>query len=165
MSINKTYLISLTTLKADYPFDENIEDKYVLPNIIKCQDLIIRPLLGEIKWNEIITQIDADSVSVKNEELIKEYIQPIIAYYVMSEITYSTAYKIKNAGLEDANNSYRFNELVKIANKYLVDSDHYQSRLKEWMILYGGLVVDCRFKYKHGLYLGQGTNINYDNLP
>lgn len=164
MAINKIYLISLTTLKADYPIDNNIEDKYILSNIIKCQDLVIKPLLGVDKWNEIITQIDTNSVSDKNEELIKEYIQQIIAYYVMSEVVYTTAYKLKNEGVENGDSS-KFNELVKIANKYLIDSDHYQSRLKEWMVLYGGLVVDCRFKYKHGLYLGQGVDINYDNLP
>lgn len=161
----KTYLISLETLKNDYPLDDNLEDKYILPNITKCQDFIIRTLLGEVKWKEIIEEIDNDNVSTQNEELIKEYIQPIIAYYVMSEITYTTAYKLKNAGLEDANNAYRFSELVKIANKYLIDSDQYQSRLKQWMLLYGGLVPDVLFTYKHGLYLGDSCSIDYDNLP
>jgi hypothetical protein len=164
ITTNNIYLISLTTLKRDYPIDNNLEDKYLIPNIKKGQDLIIRPLLGEIKWSELMTQIANDTVSVSNEELINEYIAPCLAYYVMSEVTYNTAYKIKNEGIEDGDSS-KFNELVKIANKYLIDSDHYQSRLKEWMILYGGLVIDHRFKYKHGLYLGQGTNINYDNLP
>lgn len=162
---NKTYLISLTTLKNDYPIDDNLEDKYILPNVIKCQDFIIRPLLGEPKWLELIAQIDGDTVSNENDELIKEYIQPIIAYYVMSEVTYSTAYKLKNQGLEDANNASRFGELVKIANKYLIDSDQYQSRLKQWMVLYGGMAPDCKFTYKHGLYLGQSTGIDYNNLP
>ena len=164
MAANKTYLISLTTLKSDYPIDDNIEDKYILSNIIKCQDLIIRPLLGITKWNELILQIDDDSVSDVNNELIKEYLQPIIAYYVMSEVVYTTAYKIKNEGLQEGDSS-RFNELVKIANKYLVDSDHYQSRLKEWMVLYGGLTIDCRFRYKHNIYLGGNDSINCDNLP
>jgi hypothetical protein len=164
MDANKIYLISLTTLKNDYPFDDNLEDKYILPNIIKCQDFIIRPLVGEAKWKEIIDQITDDNVSTQNEELIKEYIQPVIAYYVMSEISYTTAYKLKNAGIEDSN-AYRFNELLKIANKYLIDSDQYQSRLRQWMILYGGLVQDPLFRYKHGLYLGTSDDIDYDNLP
>jgi len=163
MATRKTYLISLTTLKEDYSVDWNIEDKYILPNIIKCQDLIIRPLLGEVKWLEIITQIDSETVSPENEILIKDYIQPVIAYYTLSESIYSTAYKFKNEGIADGDSS-KFNELVKISNKYLIDSDHYQSRLKEWMILYGGLTIDCRFTYKHGLNLGSTVSIDYNNL-
>jgi hypothetical protein len=162
--MNKIYLISLETLKSQYPIDDNLADKYILPNVVKCQDFIIKPLLGIPKWSEIMTQIANNTVTPKNDELIKEYIAPVIAYYVMSELTYTTAYKLKNEGLEDANNANRFNELVKIANKYLVDSQHYESILKEWMILYGGLVIDCKYQQKGGFFLGR-RNINYDNLP
>jgi hypothetical protein len=163
--MTKTYLISITTLKTTYGFDDNIEDKYILPNILKCQDFIIRPLLGEIKWAEIISQVADNNVSVKNEELLKEYIQPVIAYYVRSEVVYDTAYKVKNAGVEDPASTSRFNELVRIANKYLTDSNHYQSLLKNWMLLYGGLVPDCKFEYKSGLFLGSSHKRDYDNLP
>lgn len=162
---NKTYLISLTTLKEQYGFDDNIEDKYILPQILKCQDFIIRPLLGEVKWAEIVSQIETNTVSVKNEELLKEYIQPVIAYYVRSEVVYDTAYKVKNAGIEDPSSVNRFNELVKIANKYLVDSNQYQSRLRNWMCLYGGLVVDSQYEYKCNLFLGSSFKRDYDNLP
>ena len=162
---NKIYLISLTTLKNDYPIDNNLEDKFILPNVTKCQDFIIRPLLGEVKWAEVIAQIEAVTVTPANEVLIKEYLQPIIAYYTMSEVIYNTAYKLKNKGTEDSDNQYKFDELVKLSKKYLIDSDQYQSRLKEWMCLYGGLVPDARYRYKSSIYLGLDNDIDYDNLP
>lgn len=159
------YLISITTLKEEYGFDDNIEDRYILPNIQKCQNLIIRPLLGEDKWKEIIKQINEDTVSELNDELIKEYISPIIAYYVMSESIYNTAYKLKNTGLEDSDNSNRFNELVRLSKKYLIDSDAFQSRLKQWMCLYTPLTVDPLYRYKCPIYLGNDNGIDYNNLP
>lgn len=164
MAINKTYLISLQTLKADYPIDENLDDKYIKPQILKCQDIIVRPLLGDDKWDEIINQIDNNSVSTDNDILIKDYIQPLIAYYVMSEVVYATAYKLKNEGIADPN-SDRFNELVKISKKYLIDSDSYQSRLKQYMCLKTNLTVDPLYRYKSGIYLGDYSSINYDNMP
>ena len=168
VTTKKTYLINLETLKNDYTFDDNISDKYVKPNIIKCQDFIIRPLLGEIKWAEIILEIENKNISTLNDELIKDYLQPIIAYYVMSEVVYATAYKLKNEGVDGVDEksfASRFNELVRISKKYLIDSEQYQSRLKQWMRLYTPLVPDALYKYKCPIYLGGAFTIDYDNLP
>ena len=165
MSTVKTYLISLETLKSDYPIDANLDDQYIKPNIIKCQDLIIRPLLGEVLWAQVIKEIKDGTITELHQELIKEYLQPIIAYYVMSEVIYNTAYKLKNQGTQDSDNDSRFDELVRLSKKYLIDSDAYQSRLKQWMQLYTPITVDCRYRYKNSIYLGTGTGINYDELP
>lgn len=150
-------LISLETLKREYTIDDNIEDKYVLPNIKKCQDFIIEPLLGDEKYNEIISQITNNNVSSDNDILIKKYIQPVIAYYVLSEIVYNTAYKMKNAGLTEPNTE-RFNELVRISKKYLTDSDHYQQLLREYMCD-ENIPVDAEYRYKQSIYLGPGYSL------
>ena len=130
----KILLVSLTTLKQEYLIDDNIDDKYLLSNIIKGQDFIVHPLLGDAKWLEITTQIDTDTVSEANATLIKDFIQPLLGYYVMSEVVYATAYKLKNAPEYQTNpNSDRFNELVRISKKYLIDSQHYEQILREYM--------------------------------
>lgn len=157
------YLVSLKTLKEYYGFDENLEDAYILPNIKKCQDVIIRPLLGETLWAEIIAEIKASTVSILHDELIKEYLEPVIAYYVKSELVYNTAYKLKNKGTEDDSNSERFNELVRLSKKYLIDSDQYQSRLKQWMCLYTNIPQDPLYQYKTNLYLGNLDAYDYHN--
>lgn len=145
-------LISLETLKREYLIDDNMEDKYILSNIKKCQDFIIEPLLGDDKFEEIIDQITNNTVTVANDLLIKKYIQPVIAYYVMSEIVYSTAYKMKNQGLTEPNTE-RFNELVRISRKYLSDSDQYQQLLKDYMCD-SNITIDSEYRYKQSLYLG-----------
>lgn len=161
-------LISLETLKREYVIDDNLEDKYILSNIKKCQDFIIEPLLGDDKFNEIVDQITNNTVTVDNDNLIKKYIQPVIAYYVMSEVVYSTAYKMKNAGLTEPNTE-RFNELVRISKKYLNDSDHYQQLLKDYMCD-ENIPIDAEYRYKQSLYLGTSmygtrTYKSENNLP
>ena len=143
-------MISIKTLKDEYLIDDNLSDKYILPVIRKGQDFIIRPLLGETIYRDIIEQIESGSLTGANEHILNK-IEPILAYYVMSEVVYSTAYKLKNQGLEESADSNRFNELVRISKKYLLDSQHYQSLLKEF-------ITPCSKKgtniYKTGLYIG-----------
>lgn len=116
-------------MKDSYLIDDNLEDRYLISNIQKCQDFIIQPILGKSKYAEIIEEISLGNLSTDNKYLLDK-IEPVIAYYVMSEVVYSTAYKFKNKGLEEGSDSNRFNELVKISKKYLIDSQHYQQLLE-----------------------------------
>lgn len=125
-------LISIKTLKEEYLVDENMDDKYLLSIIKKSQDFIIQPLLGITKLDELLDQVDNNTVTDDNATLIKEYIQPVIAYYVLSEIVFSTAYKMKNQGVVDGD-QYKFNELVSVANHYLKDSQHYEQLLRDYL--------------------------------
>lgn len=143
-------MISIKTLKDSYLIDDNLSDKYILPVIKKGQDFIIRPLLGEKLYSQIIEEIENNNLTEYSEDILNK-IEPILAYYVMSEVVYSTAYKLKNEGLESNDSSNRFDELVRISKKYLLDSQHYESLLKDF-------ISPCTEKgvniYKSGLYLG-----------
>lgn len=145
-----TLMISIKTLKDTYLIDDNLSDKYILPVIKKGQDFIINPLLGKTVYDTIINEIETDNLS-DDSKIILNKIEPILAYYVMSEVIYSTAYKLKNQGLEENVDSNRFNELVRISKKYLLDSQHYESLLKDF-------ISPCTKKgtsiYKSGLYIG-----------
>ena len=142
-------MISIKTLKDSYLIDDNLSDKYILPVIKKGQDFIIRPILGEKLYSQIIEEIENGILTEDSEDILNK-IEPILAYYVMSEVVYSTAYKLKNEGLENNDSSNRFDELVRISKKYLLDSQHYENLLKDF------IKVPCDKKniYKSGLYLG-----------
>lgn len=122
--------ISIKTLKESYLIDNNLEDKYITPNIKKGQDFIIRPIIGDYKFKQLKDEITNHGVTPYNDKLIKEYIEPALAYYVMSEILFATAYKFKNSGLEGEN---KFEELIRISRKYLQDSETYQGILKDFL--------------------------------
>lgn len=145
-------LTSIKTLKERYLFDDNLEDAYIIPNIVKAQDFVIKPLIGAQKYAELLEQIEQDNVTADNEYLI-DMIEPVIAYFVASEVVYSVAYKLKNKGMEDGADSSRFSELVSISKKYLMDSQHYAQILGKYF------ERSCASEkpngvYKTGLYLG-----------
>lgn len=143
-------LVSIKTLKDKYLIDDNLEDKYLISNISKAQDFVVAPLIGK-KFTEIKEQIENDSLTDDNKYLLDK-IEPVIAYYVMSEVVYSTAYKFKNKGLEDTNNASKFSELVAISKKYLMDSQHYAQILGDY---FSTSCTSATSKvYKSGLYLG-----------
>lgn len=149
-----TLMISIKTLKDRYLIDNNLEDKYIISNIVKAQDFIIQPILGRDKFTEVMVEIESGNLSEDNKYLLDK-IEPVIAYYVMSEVVYSTAYKFKNKGLEEGSDSNRFSELVKISKKYLIDSQHYQQLLEGYFERNN----DCSSKsstsvYKTGIFIG-----------
>lgn len=134
--MTKTVLmISLKTLKDEYLIDDNLDDKYIIPVITKGQLFIVKPLLGNLKYDKLINDIYNNTTSSDDEILIKDYIQPVIAYYCLSEVVYSTAYKIKN-NPDYQNNpsaSERFNELIRVSKHYLNDSNHFEQILRDYI--------------------------------
>lgn len=118
-----TNLISIKTLKTNYLFDQNLDDKFILSNIVKVQDFKIKPIITEAVFDELIDRIDNDLLDDDDIALL-EKIEPCIAYYVMSEAAYASTYKLKNYGLDQPNTD-RFAELIKVAQRYEKDGDRY----------------------------------------
>jgi len=159
-----TTFISMERLKSvEFGFDNNIEQAYVIPNIIKGQKFLIKPLLGDVKYNEMLDYVERLKIGSninpganKNPEfdmLIDDYIAPALAYYVKSEIVFNTAYKMKNSDKEGSGD--RFKELVNISKKYLSDCDAFLNMLKEYMCD-NGIPQDEPLKIKGcGVFLGR----------
>lgn len=157
--------ISVETLKIEYLIDDNLDEKYLLSNIKKAQDFSIRPLIGDELYNEIELQIKDNSLTDKNKDLLIKYIEPIIAYYVMSEVVYSTAYKLKNQGLsgDEKSDQYRFSELVKISTKYLNDSRNYEELFKLEMCE-TGLPIGEDYEFKSPFHFGLNNTCGYNTI-
>lgn len=145
-------MISIKTLKDNYTVDDNLDDKYLISNIQKGMDFVVKPTIGDKLHDEILIQINNGNLSESNKAILNQ-IEPVLAYFVLSEVVYSTAYKLKNKGLEDGSDSGRFDELVRVSKKYLNDSQHYQKLLQK------DLEKNCsnsnnKSTYKTGLFLG-----------
>jgi hypothetical protein len=151
--MNIILFASPESLKEFYLFDDNLEEGYIVPNIKKCMDFIIRPLMGKTLYDELYEQVNTDTVTEQNQTILNDYIEPIIGWYVQSEIVYSTAYKLKNEGLESGTD--KFNELVRISKKYLYDSQQYQTIFKEYMCDNSLSISPEKDTYKYGIYLGR----------
>jgi len=148
-------LISPSILKLEYNVDANIEDAYLISNIVKGEDFIIKKILSTDKYNELISQITNNTVTEANDLLIKQYIRPCLAYYVFSEVVYSTAYKMKNNPdyQNNPSSSERFDELVRVSKHYLNDSKQYEELLKEYMCD-NNLIKNAEYNFKCSLHLG-----------
>ena len=159
-----TFLISLTRLKDFYLIDENLSDKYIISNIQKIQDFVIKPLIGEDKYNEIISEIENNNVSDINTTML-DYIEPIIAYGVMSEVLYST-YKLKNSMIDEPNSS-RYDEITQLSKKYKNDSEHYATILEDWICDNGIVLYETNNSvnvFNQGIYLGKRGQKYSDRL-
>jgi hypothetical protein len=106
-------------------------------------------------------EISGNTLTPQNKLMIEEFIQPMIAYGVLAEIQYTTAYKIKNEGIgngDDKSAQYRFKEIIQLSTKYEQDAKQYENLLLKYMID-NGLVIDCRYQYKSTVYFpDQATN-------
>lgn len=116
-------LTSLSTLKTNYLFDQNLDDKFLISNIIKIQDFTIIPIITEITYNELVSGITQNNLTNEQKTLLN-YIEPVIAWYLMSEVSWATVYKMKNRGIETGDMT-RIDELIKLSQKYGKDGDHY----------------------------------------
>ena len=151
-------LISIKTLNEKYGVDANVEDNYILPSIQKCQDILIYKILCKDKFNQLIQDVANDTVNAEDEILIKDYIQPVIAYYVKAEIVQSTTYTMKNIGLDGVEKA-TFDELIRLSKKYMIDSEAYQQRLRDYLCDTGEY-QGPRNTFKNNLFLGN-TNCFY----
>lgn len=147
----------------EYGFDSNTDQAYIIPNIYKCQRFVIRPVLGDDFYNQLLKYVeDVKSEIIQQDDelnlLINEYIQPVIAYYVRSEILFSTAYKMKNTSTD---NSDKFNELIKISKKYLNDSEGFLELLKKYMCE-KSYIIGEDYKFRSSIFLGDTSYMDKD---
>lgn len=130
------YMTNVENLKKIYAIDSNLEDSYILPIILKCQDLIIQPLFCSTDYDKIIEEISTDTVTPQTANILK-YIEPIIAQYVLAESIYSTAFKSKNNPDYQENSKSLYTEINYLNGKYMADVKQYTTKLYKYLCKIG----------------------------
>ena len=130
------YMTNVENLKKIYAIDSNLEDSYILPIILKCQDLIIQPLFCSTDYDKIIEEISTDTVTPQTANILK-YIEPIIAQYVLAESIYSTAFKSKNNPDYQENAKALYTEINYLNGKYMADVKQYTTKLYKYLCKIG----------------------------
>jgi hypothetical protein len=129
------YLASVERLKELYTIDSNLEDGYILPIIIKCQDLVLKPIFCKKDWDNIIKEVKEDTFTGNTEEILR-YFEPIIAHYILAESIYAIAFKNKNnPDYLDKNDIYK--EITYLNGKYMSDVKAYKNILIEYLCTIG----------------------------
>lgn len=129
--------ISEDYLKENTIINGNVDVKYLLPNLKMIEDVYIHPILGSDLYDQLKGQVTSANVSAVNVELIEEYIQPAMIYYLLSEIPYDMVFKWENKSIVKKNSEFsnpiELNEIEKIAQQKRKIADFYAERLTRYL--------------------------------
>ena len=169
-----TLFISENKLKENSFINENVDDKLIRATIIQVQDMQIHPILGTGLYNELKAQIQANTVTNLNRDLLQDYIQPVIIWWVMADGTIPLTYKFMNKSVVKKNSeisqSADLEELITVANNFKNKAEFYTKRLIKYLesnetiyplYLNPGNDVDTLHPYRSAYQTGM--NLDYDN--
>ena len=129
--------ISEEKLKQNSLINENVDAKIITPLLPMVQDMYIQPAIGSGLYNELISQINSNSLTTLNETLIINYIQPAIIWWIMTEAPISMTYKFRNKGVQTQNsensNPASIEDLISVADKYKYKAEWYTKRISNFL--------------------------------
>lgn len=168
-----TPLIDEPTLKSNSPITFNTDIETFVPYIHIAQYLYIEPILGELLYSELITQVAEQNISTANQALLVQLAMPLSFWTVYQALPFHWA-KIVNKGItiQDSENSNgidrqdlgQLREWIRsdanTLNQKLTD---YLTKCKENYPLFR-TETECgssnRSEYKTGFYFPKKINYN-----
>jgi hypothetical protein len=149
------YMIDVQWVKDNSPIDDNVDPKLLRNAMRTSQDGYIRDLIGSGLYDEILTQINASTLSANNQTLINQYIAPCLLHYIISEATVPMTFKFMNKSIStrtsDNSNPIDIDQLTTIANHYKNKAEYYANRLTAHLMEYSTT---------YPLYLNAGSGID-----
>lgn len=101
-----TFLIDIAELKNLTPIEQNVDDMLFTQTVLYCQDIYVQDICGTALYNQLLNQVDANTVTVLNKTLIDNYLQPAIRFYIMAEIIRPLAIRFTNVGVMQNNTAH-----------------------------------------------------------
>lgn len=130
-------LISIDRLKEFSVINENVDSKLIEPTIINVQELYLYDVLGKDLYNEIITQVNASSVTSLNQTLLNDYVEPYLINKVISEAVIDLNFKIRNKGIQtnssDNGQPVGLTELSQLQGKYNNLAEGYKTKIENFL--------------------------------
>ena len=80
-------IVSPAFVKENTLLHYNVDDGYLKPLIDSVQNTFIRPILGSALFDEVLSEIQAGTVSALNETLIKQYLRDALKWEVCHKYT------------------------------------------------------------------------------
>lgn len=131
-------LISEAYIKKYGTIEDNVDPKLISSTTIMVQDQQLQQILGTDLYNEICTQVIANTLSSLNRTLLVDYIQDFLACAIMAEGCMIFLYRFSNKGPVTSNSENDFpisqEQVSVIENKWYKRSDFYSRRLKEFLL-------------------------------
>lgn len=86
--------------------NSNLNDDKIRRHIIQTQNILVKPLLGEHMFNEIISQITNDNMTDANKVIMDNFIIYIMAYAVYRRIIIYDSVSVEESGSRTKNSLY-----------------------------------------------------------
>ena len=129
--------ISIEVLKDQSVINENVDSKLLQPTLIMVQDIYLKQVIGKELYAELITQVNAESVTALNTTLLTDYIQPYLINKVVSELVIDVNYKIKNkslmVGSSDNAQPLDSSGMSIVQTKYRLIAENYRVNLVDYL--------------------------------
>jgi hypothetical protein len=130
-------LIEAARLKEFSVISENLDNKLLEPTIITVQDLFLKDILGKDLYAEIISQVNANTVTALNQTLLNDYVEPYLINKVISESVIDLTFKLRNKAImttgSDNSQIASLTDLTKVQGQYNNRAEGYRKILVDFM--------------------------------
>jgi hypothetical protein len=137
MAITRTLIMNPTLVKELTQIDSNVDQKMLTNNIVKAQELYIRPILGSRLYAKILTDIDGDTLSGNYQTLVDNYVIPCLKEYICYVCAPEMVFKWRNKNIGtqggDNNSAITKEELDAIREMYKNDGEMYAKFLTDFI--------------------------------
>ncbi|WDF54663.1 DUF6712 family protein [Mucilaginibacter sp. KACC 22063] len=154
--MSQAYLINLTTIKQFEDLSANIKPERILGFIKKAQELDLKPLLGRVFYNSIITQLNAEgnvkddaSESIINlingcnytdkhqHQINYEGIIPTLVYFTLARFIEGDAVRYSASGPvlknHESSQALSWADTVKIAQQYRSIANAHANEVEKYL--------------------------------
>jgi len=168
--------ISETYLKDSSYIDENVDVKLLRNSILETQEMRIRGIVGTALYDELGTQITANTKTTLNNTLLDSYIKPALKYWVLLDSALILTFKVMNKSIvkrtAENTETIQVTDLDRLMNFFKDRAEYYSERITKYLIenessyplfTNPGDGIDTEYpkfnNYTQGLYLG--SDITY----
>lgn len=135
--MNKVKFISTTYLKENTSIENNVDDDKLVPYIYKVQDIYLQQSLGTTFYDDLKDKIANNNLNSDETDLIRKYIQPMVAEYVVYEALPHLNFKMTNKAISQENSEFSQPSALDVI-KYLRDNvrnmaEFYNKRLVKFL--------------------------------
>lgn len=135
-------ILSVANYKELSATTENMEDKLIRGELKAAQDTYIKPLLGTIFYEKILSIVKAktlnESVNIRYKELLEDYLYDALVAYTTANLIDFNQHKIANTGVAATMPNYTqqiTNESTgKLSGKYKNRGDMYRRQAELFLI-------------------------------
>lgn len=133
----RTLFISQEDFKDRVDLSDNVLSKYILPNIASVQDRYIKKILCKDFYDELIEQVDADTLTSANETLVDDYIKPAMVFrayarYIATANIYNTASGFRKFR-EDNSDIAENSDMTALLSQAESDAMYYEKELYDYL--------------------------------